>query len=267
MIRSLLRPFAAATLILCLAPAASAQDNDDAVLRPAEPDFTIVGLPTTLRLPQWGSAFRVTHRFQGPLADNGLGDLFGIDAGAKIGLEYRFGIVRNGQIGFYRTSDRTIELFSEYGLLRQGRAPIELAAFAAIEGTNNFQNSYSPVLGALLSRRVGEHAAFYVEPMWVNNTNALPKAVVDDNDTFLVGLGARLRIRPTVYVVAEVSPRVGGFSPGSHQASFGIEKRAGGHMFQLNVGNGDGSTPAQIARGAFNDDSWYLGFNLSRKFY
>lgn len=267
MSRLFFRLIAATALTLSLAPAALAQDDDDAVLKPAEPDFTLVGLPTNLRLPQFRSAFRVTHRFEGPLKDSGIGDLFGMDAGARIGLEYRFGVIRNGQVGFYRTSDKTIQLFGEYGLLRQSRSGVELTALASIEGTDNFQDSYTPVLGAIVSRRIAEHAAFYVEPMWVNNSNALPGELVDDNDTVMVGLGTRIRVRPTVYVVAEVTPRVSGFKPGSHQTNFGIEKRAGGHMFQLNIGNGDASTPGQIARGAFSNDNWYLGFNLSRKFY
>jgi hypothetical protein len=101
----------------------------------------------------------------------------------------------------------------------------------------------------------------------VNNSNEEPSELVDDNDTFMLGLGARLRVRPTVYVVVEVTPRVSGHAPGKTLTSFAIEKRAGGHMFQLNVGNGNASTPGQIARGATDYDNWYLGFNLSRKFY
>ncbi|HUR35791.1 MAG TPA: DUF5777 family beta-barrel protein [Vicinamibacterales bacterium] len=268
MTRSFVRVLAAMTLSLCLAPAAFAQDDDDAVLKPAEPDFTLVGLPTSLRLPQFKSAFRVTHRFQGPLKDSGLGDLFGMDNGAQIGLEYRFGIIRNGQIGFYRTSDKTIDLFGEYGVLRQGASsPLDVSAVVAVEGTNNFQDSYSPSVGVVISRRIGDVAALYVEPFWVNNTNALPAEVVDDNDTVMVGIGGRFRIRPTVYLVAEVTPRVSGFTPNSNQASFAVEKRAGGHVFQLNVSNGFATTPASLGRGAFGTDNWYLGFNLSRKFY
>jgi hypothetical protein len=38
-----------------------------------------------------------------------------LDSQAQIGLEYRFGIVPNGEIGIRRTSDKTIELFCEYG--------------------------------------------------------------------------------------------------------------------------------------------------------
>jgi len=137
----------------------------------------------------------------------------------------------------------------------------------AIEGTNNFKDSYTPTLGLIISRRIGDTAALYVEPMWLNNTNGLPAELVDHNDTVAVGLGGRLRVRPTVYVVAEVTSRIGGFSPGEPLVSFGVEKRAGGHMFQLNVGNGSGTTLGQIARGAFSNDNWYLGFNISRKFF
>ena len=41
-----------------------------------------------------------------------------------------------------------------------------------------------------------------------------------------------------------------GYKPGSTQTSFAIEKRAGGHAFQLNFGNGNATTPGQIARAA-----------------
>jgi hypothetical protein len=48
--------------------------------------------------------------------------------------------------------------------------------------------------------------------------------------------------------------------------TFGIEKRAGGHSFQLNFSNDLGTTPAQVARGQ-QLDGWFIGFNISRKFY
>jgi hypothetical protein len=52
-----------------------------------------------------------------------------------------------------------------------------------------------------------------------------------------------------------------------NQISFGLEGRAGGHLFQLNVSNGFGTTLGQIADGAFNNDNWYIGFNIARKFF
>jgi hypothetical protein len=258
------------------APAPAAAQNppvDDAVLTPAQPDFTLVALPTSLRLPQYRSAFRVTHRFTRALNDGTFGDLasdlFGIDTGAQIGLEYRFGIVPGGEIGIHRTSNRTIEFFSQYGLIRQGShgVPFDVTALATIEGTNNFKDSRSPALGVIVSRMAGDVATFYLEPIWVNNSNQLPQQVVAHNDTFIVGLGARVRIRPTVYLVGEFSPRAAGYKPGANQGSVGIEKRAGGHVFQLNFSNGFGTTLAQIARGGPDERSWYMGFNISRKFF
>ena len=84
---------AAAVLSLGLfapAPALAQDDDPDRDLRLAQPDFTIITLPTTLRLPRFKSAFRVTHRFGRPLGAGDFGDLagdlFGLDSGAQIGL-------------------------------------------------------------------------------------------------------------------------------------------------------------------------------------
>jgi Membrane bound beta barrel domain (DUF5777) len=253
-------------------PAAPASEDDpDRDPNRNQPDFTIVTLPTTLRVPRYKSAFRVTHRFARPLGAGDFGDLlndfFGLDSGAQIGLEYRFGLIRGGQVGIHRTSDKTIEFFGQYSVLQQREGKtLGLDAYFSIDGTNNFRDSYTPALGVIVSRELGGHGAIYVQPMWVNNSNPEPSELVDDNDTFILGLGARLRIRPTVYLVGEFIPRVG-YEPGVSHGTFGIEKRAGGHVFQLNFSNGFGTTMGQIARGGTDSDDWYLGFNISRKFF
>jgi hypothetical protein len=83
----------------------------------------------------------------------------------------------------------------------------------------------------------------------------------------MIGLGARVRVRPTVYIVGEFAPRAAGYKPGVNHGSIAIEKRAGGHSFQLNLSNAFGTTMAQIARGGGVGNDWYLGFNISRKFF
>ena len=242
----------------------------DRAVNPAQPDFTIIGLPTTLKVPRFGSSFRVTHRFTRSLGAGSFGDLaedaFGLDGGAQIGLEYRFGIMSGTQVGIHRTSDKTIQFFVQHHLIAQGSSPIGIDVIATSEGLDNFKDNYSPAIGAVISRTLGRHGALYAHPIWINNTNLLPSELVDDNDTFIVGLGARLRVRPTVYVVAEGVPRFG-YDPDFTYVSFGIEKRAGGHSFQLNFSNGFGTTLAQLARGGADHDTWFLGFNISRKFF
>ncbi len=258
---------------------ARAQQDSGLTLNRAQPDFTLVNLPTGLRLPRGKSAFRVTHRFLRALDQGDFGDLledfFGFDSGALIGLEYRYGVLPGGQVGIYRTSNKTIQFFAQYDVYEQrDDMPVGVAALAAIAGTNNFRDSYMPSLGAVVSRLFGDVAAVYAEPMWVNNTHALPRKLVDHNGTFMIGLGARVRIRPTLYLVAEASPRVAGFDPGHAVKAFALEKRWGGHVFQMNFSNSFATSLAEIARAGFQTtpvgrvhNDWFIGFNISRKFY
>jgi Membrane bound beta barrel domain (DUF5777) len=258
-----------------IVPSASAQtpeeEDPDLEVNLAQPDFTLAALPTNLRLPKGKFAFRVTHRFARPLGEGDFGslleDFFGFDSGAQIGLELRYGLFRGAQVGINRTSDRTIQFFGQYDLKNQQSFPIGIGLWGSVDGTNNFRDSYSPALGVILSRELGSVGAVYAQPIWVNNTNAEPSELVDDNSTLMLGLGTRLRIRPTVYVTAEVSPRLAGYAPGDALLSFGLEKRAGGHAFSINFSNGFGTTMAPIARGGTSFDDWYIGFNIARKFY
>lgn len=251
---------------------ANQEDDTDLDPNPAQPDFTVINLPTALRLPRHKFAFRVTHRFARPLGAGDFGnlleDFFGLDSAAQVGLELRYGFFRGLQAGIYRTSDRTIEFFGQYDLVQQleGRW-FGVAVVAAIDGTNNFRDDYSPAIGANLSKAFGDSAAAYVIPVYVHNSNLLTVDPLEDNSTFLVGVGLRYRLRPTVYVSGEYTPRAAGYKPRVNLASFGIEKRVGGHSFQLNFNNGFGSTWGQIARGGTDNDDWYIGFNITRKFY
>jgi opacity protein-like surface antigen len=283
--------FSAAALVAVLASAAAAQeapstsnpsrsepasqspiteaDEDDAALVLAEPDFRVLNLPSTLRLPLHGSNFQLTHRFNGNLRHDSLGgnagNLFGLDQGAAVGFEYRFGVARHLQAAVYRTAiDKTFQFHGKYDAVRQKDSiPVSLSALLSVEGADNFQERYSPAVGLVVSRMAGDRLAVYATPVWVHNTAAILNI---DRDTFLVGFGGRVRVSSTVYVVAEVAPRAGGYSPDEPAYGFAIEKRAGGHLFQLNVNNGQGTTFGQLARGGFTD-SLYLGFNLARKFF
>jgi len=248
------------------------QSVSDARVDPLQPDFTLAALPVTLRLPAHKMSFRVTHRFTTSLGRGDAGDLFSsffeFDAGAQIGLELRYGLRPGTQVGIHRTSDRTIEIFGQQSLWKEGDAhPIGLDALATLEGTENLRAQKSGAFGAIVSRKIGRVAAAYVEPIFVANTNASPSDAVDHNSTFMLGLGTRIRVRPTTYVVAEITPRLAGYTPGTSQASVGIEKRVGGHTFQINFSNGYGTTLGQLARGGVSSDSWFIGFNISRKFF
>jgi hypothetical protein len=263
------------------APSPAPPEWSDEDPNPAIPDFTTINLPTTLRLPRHKLAFRVTHRFARPLGDGDFGDLasdfFGFDSGAQVGLELRFGLLSGTQLGVYRTSDRTIQLFAQQDLVQQGRRPIGLAAFATLEGLDNLDVERSPGLALVASRTFAERAVVYVIPGWVKNTNLLDDG--GDDNTFILGLAGRFRLSEVYAVTGEAVPRIGGHRHQATQVNFAFERRAGGHNFQLNFGNALGSTLAQVARGGGpvqhdhgthggeEGRQWYIGFNLSRKFY
>jgi hypothetical protein len=247
----------------------TAAGDDDAALVLAEPDFRVLNLPSTLRLPLHGSSFQLTHRFNGNLRqgsfDGNASNLFGLDQGAVVGFEYRFGIARYLQAAVYRTAiDKTFQFYGKYDVVRQSTSfPVSFSALASVEGVDNFQERYSPALGLVASHMVGDRLAVYATPIWVHNTASILNT---DRDTFFVGAGGRVRVSSSVYVVGEVAPRAGGYRPGKPAFGFGIEKRVGGHLFQLNVNNGQGTTFGQLARGGLAD-SLYLGVNLARKFF
>jgi Membrane bound beta barrel domain (DUF5777) len=263
---------------LC-SPAAFAQDaapqpersDPDIPVNALQPDFNLAALPTTLRMPSGKWAFRITHRFTRALGQGDFGDLlsnaFGFDGGAQIGFELRYGLRPGTQLGVHRTSDRSIQFFGQQTLMNErAGAPVGLDAIATIEGTENLHDHYQSAIGLVLSRNAGRWAALYAEPMIVLNSSPFPEDA-GDNHTVLLGLGARLRVRPSTYVLAEFSPRLAGYDPGESQVSFGVERRVGGHLFQINVSNGFGTTLGQVARGTLSDNDWYIGFNISRKFF
>ncbi len=261
-------------LVLALVSPSFAQTaDDDAAFQPAEPDYRVVNLPTTLRLPLYKSNFELTHRFNGNLRHGTFGDqagsLFGIDEGATVGFEYRFAPIRHVEVAAYRTGyDKTIQLYAKWDAIHQHAGlPFSASPIISIEGSNNFRDRYAPSVGATLSHQIDDIAAVYVVPMWSNNVAPLLNQTLGiTRNTFYVGIGGRLRIRPTVYVSAEVSPRAAGYAPNTAEYGFAIEKRAGAHVFQLNFTNSSLTTFAQTAQGGQAEDL-QMGFNLTRKFF
>lgn len=263
-------------------PAASAvqapvsDDDDHEKLRPLEPDYVTINLPTTLPLPARGMNFHLSHRFNEDLRNDSfstqLSNVFGLDNGANIGLEFRYGVTKHLEAVVQRTSiGRTIQFSAKYDGWHQNEAmPVGVSAIVSIEGDNNFHNTdggtqanYAPALGAVLSRTVADRLALYVTPMWVHNTGT---GSATNSDTGLLGLGGRIRLSKSAYVVVEGAPRIGGLAIGTAEYAFAIESRYGAHVFSLTFSNSAGTTYRQLAHGGV-PEHLTLGFNLTRKFF
>lgn len=265
-------------------PAPAPPDADDYAINLLQPDFGLVALPTSLRIPQGRFAFRMSHRFSRPVAGTcpdagpkpdgcgGVGafveNFFGFDSSAKVGFEVRYGVVSGTQVALQRTNDRAIQVLTQHQLFRSASQPVTVDVLAAVEGQNNFRETHTLTAGAVVTYLASDRGALYAHPVLLFNSNPASDTDTDDNHTVLLGVGGRLRLGQTkMYLVAEAAPRLAGFKPGVDHISFGFEHRAGGHMFQLNVSNSFGSTLRQVALGGPGNGDWFIGFNLSRRFY
>ena len=272
-------------------PDAGAAAPQTATTPSLEIDQMVVNTATTLSLKRHHSYFRITHRFARDLRRGSFGqlaeDLFSLDSGAIIGLEYRFGITDSIQAGVNRSIlGKTIELFGRWDALRQqdGR-PFGLSASVSVEGQNNLRVDPQPGVSVTLSRMHGSRLAIYVTPTFVKDAHTPTLRVghgdhehvagddddvaeipgEDKHDTAFIGLGGRFRVLETMSIVGEVSPRIYGYRPDRASWGIGVEKLTRGHVMQLNFGNNFGTTRGQVARGGSTHDV-YLGFNMSRKF-
>jgi hypothetical protein len=251
-------------------------DDDDAKFRPVEPDYVTVNLPTTLPLPVHAMNFHLSHRFNEDLRGDSIGtqfsNAFGLDNGANIGLEFRYGVMKHLEAIVQRTSiSKTIQFSAKYdGWHQTATFPVGLSAIVSIEGDNNFHNTgggnqanFAPAIGGVVSRTIGDRLALYATPMWVHNTGT---GGTTTSDTGFLGLGGRARLGKSTYFVLEGAPRLGGLVIGDEQYAFAIEERVGAHVFSLTFSNGAGTTYRQIAHGGV-PDRLNLGFNLTRKFF
>lgn len=272
------------TLVLMIAAAAAAgQDTGTPPPKPAEPELNIINLPTTRSLPRHKSYFRLTHRFARDLRRGSFGqlaeDLFALDNGAIIGLEYRFGITDTLQAGVHRSLlSRTIQVFSRYDGWRQGdSSPVSISVIGSVEGLDNLTDNIQPGIAATISRVAGSRVVLYATPAFVARTKAADFLSGHDHGigeadehaehehTLFVGLGGRLRVGGTTYLAGEYSPRLAGHDPGRGTWGVAFEKKTGGHTFQVNFTNSFGTTFGQLARGGSEHDV-YLGFNITRLF-
>jgi len=258
-----------------------------APVRPVQIDLNLINLPTTMSIARHHSYFRLTHRFAADLRRGSFGeqaaDLFSIDRGAIMGLEYRFGITSTIQAGVHRSMlSKTIQTFGRWDALRQaGPMPVGISLTLSVEGLNNMREKYQQGVAVTASRTFGDRLALYATPAFVAGTHAvdfIPGHEGHDHDlgleedehanhqdTWFAGFGGRLRFSGTGYITGEYTPRLHGYDPNSAEWGVAVEKRTGGHTLQLNFTNSFGTTLGQLARGGSPHDV-YLGFNITRRF-
>jgi len=256
-------------------------------------DDLLVSLPTGKATDRHGVYVNFTHRFM-DTAFTGQGkgaELLGLDSVSISSFGLRYGVTDKLSVSVYRSPsfiERPIQLMAAYNLLDENHeAPLNLTVRVSVEGQNNFQKSFTENIETIFSRSITSHAQFYAVPTFSFNARRLePGGLVSSQipdfpgvDTFSIGFGAAVDIRPTVALVAEIIPTLlNSGELGIHRPaySFGIQKKIWRHAFTLALTNSPGTTVSQRAgtratyTGMPNSDTpagLSLGFDVMRQIH
>ncbi|MBI4165882.1 MAG: hypothetical protein HY508_09135 [Acidobacteria bacterium] len=248
-----------------VASAPQPQKKADEKVYEAGDDF-VFSLPTGRRLDRHGVYVNFNHRFAFNTAFTGKARghvLSGLDDYALASFGFRFGLTKNASLGIYRSPSvigRPIQLTAGYHFLDEhDGGPFNGEVRFSVEGQNDFSKNFTADFEGIFSRSLTRHAQIYFVPtVSVQNRPLVPPQRLIENpwpnlpgfNTFAVGFGASVDIRPTIALVAEVIPTfVNGRDLGIHRPpySFGIQKKIFKHAFTFGFSNSPGTTVSQRA--------------------
>ncbi len=269
-------------------------------------------LPTGSRLPRNGMAVSFTHRFPYESAFTGVArghTLLGLDDFAASAFGFQYGVTSRFSVTAYRAPSilgRPIELMAAYSLAEERAGnPLNATLRISVDGQNDFSRNFTTNLEAILSRSVTPRAALFLVPTYSYHNrpviaattaltnpppfepcrqalaNGLPASfrVRPCANTFSLGVGLAIDVRPTVALVVEADPTLAnGEDLGIHRApfSFGIQKKIWRHAFTFGFTTAPGTTVSQRAgtratflqdRNADTPSGLFVGFNLSRQLH
>jgi hypothetical protein len=223
---------------------------------------------------------RILHRF-GPV-NNGLKEFFGLDlASMRLGFDY--GLGQNLTIGVGRTSsNKEFDAFVKFRPLRQsigqGGWPFSLVWISGItlhtmdwvdeERKNYFSSRIGYYHSLIIGRKFSEKFSLQLTPTYVHRNLVL--GADEDNDTYALGVGARMKLSKRLAFVVDYHPILAGRAPNTKDPfSVGFDIETGGHVFQLHFSNSAGMNEKEFITNT-TDDFWKgdirFGFNLSRVF-
>jgi mono/diheme cytochrome c family protein len=252
-------------------------------------------LPTGRRLDRHGVYVDFTHRFADEPTFSGAARgpaLLGLDSFALASFGFRYGFTKNFSGEIFRSPtfiSRPIQMVLSYNFLNEADwAPLNVVGRFSVEGQNNFSRNFTENFELIVSKSIEKRAQFYVVPTVSLKARPLfaPPAFVSSaipnvrgHNTFSIGVGLAVDVRPTVALVAEVIPTaVNGDKLGIHRPvfSFGVKKKIWRHAFTIGFTQGPGVTISQRSGsraqylnqpGADKPDGLFIGFDLMRQLH
>ncbi|HOW30089.1 MAG TPA: DUF5777 family beta-barrel protein [Bacteroidales bacterium] len=225
--------------------------------------------------------FLIEHNFG--RVNLGPYEFFGLDqANMRLGLDY--GVNDWLNIGVGRSSyQKTFDGLIKARILRQSSGkknmPVTVSWYSNIMlnstkwqdtgRTNYFSSRLSYTAQLLIARKFSNAFSLQLMPTYIHK-NLVPR-IVDQNDIFALGAGARVKITQRTSLTGEYYYLLPGQTADDYQncLSLGVDLETGGHVFQLRISNAQ----PMFERGFITETSgkWskgdiYFGFTINRVF-
>jgi|WetSurMetagenome_2_1015567.scaffolds.fasta_scaffold17015_4 hypothetical protein len=224
---------------------ADARDRSDRIEgrgfeRPAFWGTTLVNLPTTRTLDRGNFLLRISHRFLPPVS-SGRASFAGLDGPAYILLSLGYGITDNLMARIGRSNlNQEWELGADYAVLDQARTPASPLSCTLHAGGDLVTEKRPPGAGwsgrfrlsalASLSRQINGRLSLLAVPAYSSNTDFRNPS---SEGTFSLGLGGRIVVYDDISLIGEWVPVLAGYKDVVDGWGLGIEKKIGGHVFQV----------------------------------
>lgn len=276
-VRRMIRTTLLAAIALAAVTAPLHAQTEWTPIEPLPLGSVLLSLPSPHVAAAGTTEVRFNHRF-GEVDSEGT--LFGLDAGASVGMGIGWVPVRDLQLMLVRTNVLdTIELSAKYVVMQQAPAiPLSLTLRAGADWRteSGVDDESSVFVQGIIGRRFGSRFEVFVLPTWVTNAGRHATeqgSVATFRDAANVPIGAALLVGHGLSLVAEVIPPNEDL-PGDDTGfgwAFGVKKAIGGHHFEIVVTNNPGTTVDQYVSSSFlgsplDEGDVHLGFNIERQF-
>ncbi len=232
----------------------------------------LINLPTSHSIGKGEVLFRISHRFL-PSVSDGYDFFYGLDGPAVMLLSLGYGLSDNFSLSLARARlYKEVELSMKWVLFRQHKAKIPFSGALKIGGSLVTESQPDYVdkmkfnIQGILSYQLSDSLSFALVPAYSSNTNHWDPA---SEGTFALGTGGRFMIFNDFSIIWEWNPVLSGYKVDTHGWALGIEKKIGGHVFQVFVLNSAGLTSSQFISGGdlrLQDGDFRIGFNIFRLF-
>ncbi|HEX2867405.1 MAG TPA: DUF5777 family beta-barrel protein [Ignavibacteriales bacterium] len=239
------------------------------------PSTQAFSLPTAEMLQRGNLQFEISHRFY-PFIKTGYKTFYGLDGPVNMRLALGYAIWDNFTVTLGRSNfNGNVDLRAKYKFLQVPGAFLPVVSAFRLGGAwntetgersstdkRNFQFYGQLIVNTFYRKTLG----LGLVPSYLYNSNIFTP---ETEHSFTMGTYIAGYITHSLGLIFEWNPTISGYRLKANPVAFGIEINTGGHFFKILLTNSTLMNPSQYLAGApdaVKDNSWRLGFNITRLF-